>query len=77
MRSHPHVWKFIAELKELESNQEVRLYQLDKDKLVEKSRNKIDIERDIAILKLKNKYARKEIDLALYLNSLSSYMPEL
>lgn len=68
---HPNLWKFITQLKEEEQCQDVRQRRLEANKLVERNRAKVDVERDFKILCFKLEFEQKKININTLIEKLS------
>ena len=73
---HPNIWKLIEFLQRENTTMTMTFERLEKNLLRTSSRNKMDIQFDLDIERLKNKYIVKSITLEEYVASLSSKMTE-
>lgn len=71
LKKHPHIWKFIFQIKSEETTASLLFIRTEKQILRERGRNKGDIERDLDIQLCKYKYITKELGLTELLNEVS------
>ena len=74
---HSNKWKWVRDIRDEETRTAIRYHKLEDGTLVERVRNKKDLERDLKISTLTNKYLLEEIDLIEYWQRLSDVVPEL
>ena len=76
LSKHPNIWTFILKIKGEESNSALRFTHLEAGTLKERGRKASNLENDLAILQLKNKYVLHEIELGDYLMELTEFCKE-
>lgn len=74
---HPHIWKFIDHLQEIEASVALDFARLEAGTLRRKPRNKEDIQKDLDLVKLKNKFLQREFTVYDYCQAVAAKMPEL
>ena len=73
---HPNIWKFVIVLKSEESCVAMDYRRINNDSYHPPRKNTKDIVRDNVMLKLKLKYAEKEIDAFEFLEEAAKAMPD-
>ena len=72
--AHPNIWLFIGTIKQEEATYGCNFYRLELGKYKQRGRNKVDMERDIAILLAKNKYISNTVSIFEFLSYLGHIM---
>ena len=72
LNTHPNIWKFIMKIKSEETTSNLAYTRIDNGTYKHRRRNKIDLERDLQITKLKLKFIEKKLDVDELLSALSS-----
>jgi hypothetical protein len=76
LKSHPNIYKFIDEITKEESNQHIRFCRLENGDLVERHRDRADVERDLKISRQHNDYLKGNIGIHDLLENLTSCVPD-
>jgi hypothetical protein len=72
---HPNIWLFIRKIQSEESNAALTYSRINDGILNRRGRNKVDIQNDLEIQKLKCEYLSKKISVMEYLEKVSEFGP--
>ena len=63
LNSHPIIWKFIIKIKSEETNANLAYTRIDNETYKHRRRNKVDLHRDLQLMKLKCHFLEKKINI--------------